>query len=168
MAYLFAWREIKVKYKQAILGFLWVILQPLLMMLMISYFLSGVIKVSHTNLPYFLYVLMGLNIWNLFSATVNNSVNQMIANANIIKKIYFPRLIIPVSSMITAMFDFVITFGMMIMVILITDMDILSRFNPIYFLLSIAFTVFFAFSFSTFLSALVVKYRDFRYILPFF
>ncbi|GAB4202728.1 MAG: ABC transporter permease [Bacteroidia bacterium] len=168
LAYLFAWREIKVKYKQAFLGFLWVILQPLLMMLMISYFLSGVVNVSHSEMPYFLYVLMGLNIWNLFSATVNNSVNQIIANANIIKKIYFPRLIIPLSSMMTAIFDFVITFSMMIVIILMTNVEMLFHFNLIYFILAILFTLFFAFSLSILLSALVVKYRDFRYILPFF
>lgn len=167
LVFLFAWREIKIKYKQAVLGFLWIILQPLLMMLMLSFFLSDVIRVQHSSLPYFLYVFLGLIIWNLFSGSVNLAVNQIISNANIIKKIYFPRLIIPVSSVLTACFDFIISLSILLVIILIYDYRILWHFNVMYFLVSVAYTILFATGLSLFLSAYVVKYRDFRYALPF-
>ena len=91
--YFFTWRDIKVKYKQTVLGFLWAILQPLVMMVIFSYFFGKVLNVDAGNLPYPVFVFAGLLIWNLFSSGVVNASNSMISNANIIKKIYFPRLI---------------------------------------------------------------------------
>lgn len=167
LIYIFAWREIKIKYKQAILGILWVILQPLMMMLLISFFLSDIIKPSYTSMPYYLYVFIGLVIWNLFSNAVNLSVNQILANANIIKKIYFPRLIIPLSSILVALFDFIVSLFILIVLISIQDIYLWAKFHFFYFLVGLIIAILFAFSLGTFLSALVVKYRDFKYILPF-
>lgn len=167
LVYLFAWREIKIKYKQAFLGFLWIILQPLLMMLLLSFFLSDVVNIKNSSLPYFLYVFLGLTVWNLFSGSVNLSVNQIISNANIIKKIYFPRLILPTSSIIVAGFDFIVSLSILLVMIILTDYTLFQHFNLIYFILSILLTILFALSLSLLLSALVVKYRDFRYVLPF-
>lgn len=167
LVYLFTWREIKIKYKQAILGFLWIVLQPLLMMFILSVFLSGVISIQHSSLPYFLYVFLGLIMWNLFSSAVTLSVNQIISNANIIKKVYFPRLVIPASSVIVALFDFVVAFGILLVLILIYDHRILGYFNFAYFIISIILTITTALVLALFLSSYVVKYRDFRYVLPF-
>lgn len=167
LIYIFAWREIKVKYKQALLGFLWIILQPLMMMLILSLFLSDVVNIHHRSLPYFLYVFLGLIIWNLFSSSLNLAVNQMISNANIIKKVYFPRLIIPTSSIIVAFFDFIVSLSILLILIILFDYRILLHFNLFYFLISVILTVITALTLALFLSAYVVKYRDFRYVLPF-
>src|SRR5277367_2930125 len=94
--YFFTWRDIKVKYKQAALGFLWAILQPLAMMIVFTIIFSKGLKVkTDENIPYPIFALSGLLIWNIFSNGLLNSANSMVANANIIKKIYFPRLIVP-------------------------------------------------------------------------
>src|SRR5438034_11489054 len=90
--YFFTWRDIKVKYKQAALGFLWAILQPLTMMLIFTLIFSKGLKVNSDGIPYPVFALSGLIIWNIFSNGLLNSANSMVANANIIKKIYFPRL----------------------------------------------------------------------------
>ncbi|MEO6289233.1 MAG: ABC transporter permease, partial [Ginsengibacter sp.] len=115
--YFFTWRDVKVKYKQAALGILWAILQPLVMMLMFTLIFSKALNVSSDGIPYPVFAISGLLIWNIFSNGLLNSANSMITNANIIKKIYFPRLIIPMSSILTAMVDFV--FGLIIYAVIL-------------------------------------------------
>ena len=104
--YFFTWRDVKVKYKQAALGILWAILQPLVMMLMFTLIFSKALNVSSDGIPYPVFAISGLLIWNIFSNGLINSANSMVTNANIIKKIYFPRLIIPMSAILTALVDF--------------------------------------------------------------
>src|SRR6187549_1328066 len=96
--YFFTWRDIKVKYKQTFLGFLWAILQPLLMMIITSYTIGSLIKIPNQTLEYPVFVFSGLLIWTIFSSGLTSSANSMVNNSTIIKKIYFPRLIIPVTS----------------------------------------------------------------------
>src|SRR4051812_29768521 len=98
--YFFTWRDIKVKYKQTFLGFLWAILQPLVTMVVFTFFFGHLLKVPSMNLPYEVFVLSGLLLWNIFSTGVQNAGNSMVVNANIIRKIYFPRLIIPLSAIL--------------------------------------------------------------------
>src|SRR5687767_2023563 len=93
--YFFTWRDIKIKYKQTMLGFLWAILQPLLLMVIFTFFFGRALKVPSQNLPYPIFVFSGLLLWNTFSSGLTNSANSMVNNVQIIKKIYFPRLIIP-------------------------------------------------------------------------
>ena len=108
--YFFTWRDIKVKYKQTVLGFLWAILQPLLMMLIFTLFFARALNIQNLSIPYPVFVFSGLIIWNFFSSALTNASNSMVNNAPIIKKIYFPRLIIPVSSILGALFDFIMAF----------------------------------------------------------
>jgi lipopolysaccharide transport system permease protein len=165
--YFFTWRDIKVKYKQAALGFLWAILQPLLMMLMATLIFSKGLKVPSEGIPYPVFALSGLIIWNIFSSGLLNSANSMVTNANIIKKIYFPRLIIPMSAILTALFDF--CFALLIYIVIIfyygqhTDWLRVIYCLPI----SIFITVLTTFGLGSFLAALNVKYRDFQYVIPF-
>src|SRR5258708_789028 len=99
--YFFTWRDVKVKYKQAALGFLWAILQPLAMMLVFTLIFSKGLNVkTDGNIPYPVFAISGLLIWNIFSNGLLNSANSMVTNAGIIKKIYFPRLVIPLSSIL--------------------------------------------------------------------
>jgi len=165
--YFFTWRDVKVKYKQATLGILWAILQPLIMMIMFTLIFSKALNVSSDGIPYPIFALSGLLIWNIFSNGLLYSANSMITNANIIKKIYFPRLIIPASSILTTMVDFIFALIIYALVLIYyhQDVSILKLF--LYLPLSILITVVTTFGLGTFLAALNVKYRDFQYILPF-
>ena len=108
LLYFFTWKEIKVRYKQAALGILWTILQPLTMMIIFVLLLSQGLGIKTGNLPAPMYYLSGLLIWNLFNHGVTHASQSMVSNANIIKKIYFPRLVIPISAVLTSSFDFLI------------------------------------------------------------
>lgn len=167
LIYIFTWREIKIKYKQTIIGVLWVVLQPILMMLIINTFLSNVFKKEVVQIPYYLYVYTGLIGWNLFASSANTSVNNILTNANIIKKIYFPRLIIPLSSLLSAFVDFFISFIILLLFILFENASLFLQFNLLYWISSIVIISLCALSIGLYFSALVVKYRDFRYVLPF-
>ncbi len=165
--YFFTWRDVKVKYKQAALGILWAILQPLIMMLMFTLVFSQALNVGSDGIPYPVFAISGLLIWNIFSSGLLNSANSMITNSNIIKKIYFPRLIIPMSAILTALVDFVFAFFIYVAILIYyrQDVSIIKLF--IYLPLSIIITIVTTFGLGTFLSALNVKYRDFQYMLPF-
>jgi lipopolysaccharide transport system permease protein len=168
--YFFTWRDIKVKYKQTVLGFLWAILQPLVMTALLSFSLGSIItSSSKLTIPYPLFVMSGLVIWNIFSAGLANAGNSMVTNANIIKKIYFPRLIIPISAVIVSLFDFLMAFLVFIgMLFYYRDQFSLNLllFIPVL-LLSVVITSITTFGMGSLLAALNIKYRDFRYIIPF-
>ncbi len=166
--YFFTWRDIKVKYKQTVLGFAWAILQPALMMVVFTFLFGKAIGAqSHISMPYPVFVYTGLMLWGIFSGGLQASGNSMVANANIIKKIYFPRLIIPLSSILVSVFDFLMTIIPFIGLLLYyqTNVDWLRLF--IFFPLSFIIILLTTFGIGTFLAALNVKYRDFRYVLPF-
>lgn len=164
--YFFTWRDIKVKYKQTTLGIAWAILQPFLMMIVFSLFFGRSLNVPSDNIPYPIFVFSGLLLWNVFSSGLSNAANSMVANANIIKKIYFPRLIIPISAILVALFDFIMAFTIYIC-LLIYYHHSFSLMIMLYLPLSIIITVLSTFGIGTFIAALNVKYRDFRYVIPF-
>jgi lipopolysaccharide transport system permease protein len=165
--YFFTWRDIKVKYKQALLGFAWAILQPLFMMLIFTFFFSKALKVPSDDIPYPIFVYSGLILWNIFATGLSGAGNSMVANANIIKKIYFPRLIIPVSAILVSLFDFLMAFivfvGLFIYYKQGVDISKVVFFMP----LGVVITTLTAFGAGTLLAALNIKYRDFRYLIPF-
>ena len=166
--YFFTWRDIKVRYKQAFLGVLWAIIQPLSMMLIFTFIFSRGLDVKSDGLPYPIFAFSGLMIWNIFSNGLQNAASSMVSNANIIKKIYFPRLIIPMSSILTALFDFLFAFVVFIGLIFYYQIPFSFIKLLIFLPLSILLTVMTTFGLGTFLAALNVKYRDFQYALPFF
>lgn len=165
--YFFTWRDIKVKYKQTVLGFAWVILQPLFMMAVFSLFFGRTLKVPSENLPYPVFVFSGLIVWNIFSSGLTSAGNSMVSNANIIKKIYFPRLIIPISSVLVSLFDFamssVVFLGLLIYYGIMPNVLQIIIFVPAAIITAGVAT----FGIGTFLAALNIKYRDFKYIIPF-
>ena len=165
--YFFTWRDVKVKYKQAALGILWAILQPLIMMVMFTLIFSKALNVGSDGIPYPVFALSGLLIWNIFSNGLLNSANSMVSNANIIKKIYFPRLIVPISAILTSLVDFF--FALIIYTVVLIyyhqDVSIIKLF--LYLPLGILITLITTFGLGSFLAALNVKYRDFQYLLPF-
>ncbi|MGC3946007.1 MAG: ABC transporter permease [Chryseolinea sp.] len=165
--YFFAWRDIKIKYKQTVLGFAWAVLQPLLMMLIFTFFFGRALNVPSQNLPYPIFVFSGLLLWNTFSTGLTSSANSMVNNAQIIKKVYFPRLIIPVASVLVAVFDFLMAFIVFLPLLVFykQSVDYLSVLWawPSAIFLTIVATL----GPGCLLSALNVKYRDFRYVIPF-
>ncbi|MEP7229595.1 MAG: ABC transporter permease [Ginsengibacter sp.] len=165
--YFFTWRDVKVKYKQAALGILWAILQPLVMMLMFTLIFSKALHAGSDGIPYPVFAISGLLIWNIFSSGLLNSANSMVTNANIIKKIYFPRLIIPMSAILTALVDFMFALIIYAFILIYYHQDVSIVKLFIYLPLSIIITIVTTFGLGTFLSALNVKYRDFQYLLPF-
>jgi lipopolysaccharide transport system permease protein len=164
--YFFTWRDIKVKYKQTSLGILWALLQPLGMMLIFTLLFSRTFKIPTGTIPYPVFVLSGLICWNLFSSSVSHAAESMIQNANIIKKIYFPRLIIPCSSILVSFFDFLMAFIIFLLLCIYYRQPI-HWLAIIYFPAGILLTILTATGFGTLLAALNVKFRDFRYALPF-
>ncbi len=165
--YFFTWRDVKVKYKQTVLGFLWAILQPLFMTFIFTLFLGeSISQKTHLSIPYPLFALSGMLLWGIFSGGMSNAANSMVNNANIIKKIYFPRLIIPISAILGVLVDFFIAFFVFVILLFIYKVDI--NFSAIIFLpVSIFITCLSAMGCGFLLAALNVKYRDVRYIIPF-
>jgi lipopolysaccharide transport system permease protein len=165
--YFFTWRDVKVKYKETVLGILWVVLQPLLTIAVFTLFIGHALDVPSAGLPYPVFVFSGLLFWSLFSASINNAGNSMISNAPIIKKIYFPRMIIPISSILVSCVDFLISFGVFLLIIFIYNvrLELISVLWawPSAFILMFVSTA----GISCWLAALNVKYRDFRFIIPF-
>ncbi len=166
--YFFTWRDIKVKYKQTFLGVLWAIFQPVVMTALFTLGFGNMIATqTRLSIAYPVFALSGFLLWNIFSSGLSNSGNSMVSNANIIKKIYFPRLIIPVSAILVSLIDFLMAFLVFIPVMLYFDVAFTWK-AILYIPLSVMLTLFATFGLGVFLAALNVKYRDFRYILPFF
>jgi lipopolysaccharide transport system permease protein len=164
--YFFTWRDVKIKYKQTVLGFLWAVLQPLSMMFIYTLVFSDKLSDPEQSLPYPVYVFSGQLIWMIFSSGLTNSSNSMVNNAMIIKKIYFPRLIVPVSSVLGALFDFIMGLFVFVGLLLFYGQTVsLSAF--VYWPAAIMVTVLATLGPGCLLAALNVKYRDFRYIIPF-
>jgi lipopolysaccharide transport system permease protein len=166
--YFFTWRDIKVRYKQAVLGVAWAILQPLSMMLMFTLVFGKGLGIASDGLPYSIFAFSGLMIWTFFSSSLQNSASSMVSNQGIISKIYFPRLIIPLSATLTALFDWSFAFLIWIGLVVYFQLPIIWWKLIIFIPLSILLTTLTAFGLGTFLAAMNVKYRDFQYALPFF
>ena len=165
--YFFTWRDIKIKYKQTILGFLWAILQPLFMTLVFTLFIGdSIVQKTQLTIPYPIFALSGMLLWGIFSGGMSNAANSMVSNANIIKKIYFPRLIVPISAILVALVDFFMAFIVFIVLLFIYRVDI--NYSAVLLLpVSILITCLAAMGCGTLLAALNIKYRDVRYIIPF-
>lgn len=167
LLYFFIWRDVKVKYKQTFFGIAWVVFQPLLLMLVFTFVLGARFQQDLGSVPYGVFVLSGLLLWNVFSSALSNAGNSMVTNANIIKKIYFPRLIIPISSVAVAFIDF--TVAIFIYIIALFWMQAAIEPSGIFWIIpSLLLTFSAAMGMGSFIAAWNVKYRDFRYILPFF
>jgi lipopolysaccharide transport system permease protein len=165
--YIFAWRDIKVRYKQTMLGVGWVVLQPIFSMFIFTVFFGNLVKISSGQLPYPLFVLIGLVFWGFFSGVLSRASNSLIENEGIVKKIYFPREILPLSTIGANLVDFGISFALLI----IAAVYFHSVPNLLIILiipLGLTIGALGAGGLGLLLSAFNIKYRDVRYILPFF
>ena len=165
LLYFLTWREVKVRYKQTALGAAWAIIQPLFTMLLFSLFFGRLAKMPSDGIPYPLFSLTGLIPWNFFSGGLGQASNSLVASSNLISKVYFPRLAIPVSSVLSGVVDFAISFALLIGMMGFYHLMPSARcvFLPLFFLL--AFVT--ALGVGLWLSALNVEYRDVRYTVPF-
>ena len=163
--YVLAWRDISVKYKQTALGVIWAILQPLIATVIFTVIFGKIAKIPAGGVPYPLLVMAGMLPWQFFSSSLTSSSQSLVANANLISKIYFPRMIIPAGAVITALVDFLITFSLLLILMAWFQFVPTWRFVALPFLMVMAFVA--ALGPGLLLTALNVKYRDFRYIIPF-
>lgn len=164
--YIFSWRDFKVRYKQTVIGVLWAILQPFLLMLVFSFFFGKLVNVGSNGVPYPIFVYAGLLFWTYFSTAITSSSNSLIENENIVKKIYFPRLILPLSATITPLVDFLLAF------VVLGGIMVFYRFTPsLWAIIFIPLLMIMSFMAASGLGALLasinVRFRDVRYALPF-
>jgi lipopolysaccharide transport system permease protein len=165
LLYFLAWRDVKVRYKQTALGVAWAILQPFLTMVVFSVFFGKLGKIPSDGIPYPLFSFAALVPWTFFAHGLNQSSNSLVTGAQLIKKVYFPRLIVPVAAIASGVIDFVLAFvvllGMMLYYGVLPTANIFWL--PAFLLL--AFIT--ALGVGLWLSTLNVEYRDVRYMLPF-
>jgi lipopolysaccharide transport system permease protein len=166
--FIFAWRDLKLKYRQTIIGFAWVVLQPLVMMAIFTIVFASRIDTSATEIPYPVFVFAGLIIYNAFSGGVSTGSNSLVIHAHIIKKNYFPRIILPASSVIISFIDFLASLViLLILMVFLTDELHLFHFM-VYSLAAFVMTIIPILGFGILFSGLNVRYRDVNFIFPFF
>jgi homopolymeric O-antigen transport system permease protein len=161
----FIWRDIKVRYKQTVLGVLWAILQPFTQMIIFSVIFGRIAGIDSEGYPYPVFVYAGLLPWQFFHQAVSRSSNSVVMGAQIFTKVYFPRLILPIAPVGAAILDFGISFFLLIA--LMFYYGIAPTVSILMIPVLVLFTIFVVLGIGTFLSALNTAYRDFRYIIPF-
>lgn len=165
LLYFLVWRDIKVRYKQTFLGAAWAILQPFLTMVVLTFILGNWVKVPSENLPYPVFVFCALLPWQVFAYALNESGNSLVASRQLITKVYFPRLLIPLATVLVGLVDFAIAFAflwaMMFYYGIFPGLAILAF--PFFIMLAIVTAI----AFGLWFSALNVQYRDVRYAIPF-
>jgi lipopolysaccharide transport system permease protein len=164
--YVLAWRDVSVRYKQTIIGLAWALLQPLLTMVVFTVIFGKVAKLpSDGEVPYALLVYVGLLPWQFFSTSLTGASASLVGNANLISKVYFPRLIVPSSAVVVSFIDFLIGF------IILLGLMVWYRFVPSWQIVTLPLFIVMAFLASLgpglWITSLNVKYRDFRYVIPF-
>lgn len=165
LLFFLAWRDILVRYKQTVIGVAWAVIRPLLTMLVLTFVFGKLAKMDSGGVPYPILVFCGMLPWQFFANAFTESGNSLVANAGMISKVYFPRLVVPISSVITSFVDFLISAVLMslLMVYYGYAPGISILVLPVFVLLAFAT----AFGAGLWISALMVRYRDFRFILPF-
>ena len=165
LLYFLTWRDVKVRYKQTVLGAAWAIIQPFFTMVVFSLFFGNLARIPSDGIPYPIFSFAALVPWTFFANGMSLSSNSLVGAANLIKKIYFPRLVIPISSVISGVVDFALAFivllGMMLVYGIVPTLNVI--FLPL--LLLLAFVT--ALGVGMWLSAMNVQFRDVRYTVPF-
>lgn len=161
-----AWRDVSVRYKQTVIGVAWALIRPFLTMIVFTIVFGRIAKLpTEGNAPYALLVFAGMLPWTFFSTALAEASNSLVANANLISKVYFPRLIVPAATVVVALIDFLISFSILILMMIwyqyLPGPQILLL--PVFILLAFLASL----GPSLWITALNVKYRDFRYVIPF-
>jgi lipopolysaccharide transport system permease protein len=165
LLYFLTWRDIKIRYKQTVLGAAWAIIQPVFMMVVFSLFFGKLAKVPSDGIPYPVFAFCALLPWQLFAHAVSESSNSLVGNQNLITKVYFPRLVIPLSAVLSGLLDFLVAFvvlvGLMFWYGILPGWRIMTV--PVFIVLAMCT----ALAVGLWLSALSVQYRDVRYVIGF-
>lgn len=159
------WRDVKVRYKQTVLGAAWAVLQPLAMMAVFSFFLARVAVSRSSDVPYPLYAFSGLLPWTFFANAITSSSNSLVGSQNMISKVYFPRMLVPMGTIGAGLVDFAI--ASMILILMMVGYGRAPGVGIVLTPVLVLLTVLTALGVGTLLSALTVAYRDFRYVVPF-
>jgi len=163
--YILAYRDLRVRYAQTFLGLLWAFIQPLATLLIFTVVFGKVAVVDTSGVPYPLFAVCGMASWSYFSFVLNQSGNSIIGAQEMVKKIYFPRLVIPLSKALVGFVDFAI--AMLFVVILMIYYGFIPSANIIYLPIFIILTIISALAVGIWLSALTIRYRDFQHVVPF-
>ncbi|MBE7157009.1 MAG: ABC transporter permease [Rhodospirillales bacterium] len=163
--YFLAWRDVLVRYKQTVIGIAWAVLRPLLTMIVFTIVFSKLAKLSPEGLPYPVMVFAAMLPWQLFATALSEGSNSLIGNANLISKVYFPRLIVPASATIVSLVDFLIS--LVLLALLMIVYGVLPDWRLVALLPFTVLACAVSVGASLWLAALNVKYRDFRYVVPF-
>ena len=165
LLYFFVWRDVKVRYKQTAIGILWVVLQPLLTMLVATLFFGRLAKLPSQGLPYSVFCFAGVVPWTYFATSLLNVTNVVVENQRVITKVYFPRLILPVSAALSGLVDFSI--GFVVLFIYTLVFGIHPTFTIVFIPLLLLLAILTVLGVGLWLSALNALYRDVRYLIPF-
>lgn len=165
LIYFLTWRDIKVRYKQAALGVVWVVIQPLLTMIVFSVIFGQIARLPSDGIPYPVFSFVGLLPWQLFAGALQRASASLVGNAHLLTKVYFPRLIIPISAAAAGLLDFVIS--LVVLVGLMAYYGIVPTWATIWLPFLVLFALMTALAVGLWLSALMVSYRDVQYVVPF-
>ncbi len=165
LIYFLTWRDIKVRYKQTILGFAWVILQPLIHTLVFTFLFGNLLKVDSNGVPYPIFAFVAILPWNYFASSLSRSSTTLVGSANLISKVFFPRMVIPMSGVISGLVDFAVS--LVVLVVMMFIYQITPTVNTLYLPLFLLLAMLTALGFGLWLSALNVRFRDINHIVPF-
>ena len=163
--WLLSWRDILVRYKQTVIGIAWSVLRPLLTMIVFTIVFGKLAKMPSDGMPYPILVFSAMLPWQFFSNTLSEGGNSLLNNEKLISKVYFPRIIIPTTSMIVSLIDFLISFALLLILMLLWGY--IPSWTIIFLPLFLIEAIIISLGLTFFISAMNVKYRDFRYVLPF-
>jgi lipopolysaccharide transport system permease protein len=165
LLFFLAWRDVKVRYKQTALGVVWVLLQPLITIVIFSVLFGGLLKVPSGETPYPVFAFTALLPWNYFAGALNRSSTSLVSSANLITKVYFPRLVIPISAVVSGLVDFGVAF--LVLIALMGFYGITPTPAIALLPLLVLLATMTALAFGLWLAALNVRYRDINYVVPF-
>jgi lipopolysaccharide transport system permease protein len=165
LLYFLVWRDVKVRYKQTLLGVTWALLQPTMTMIVFTIFFGKFAKLPSEGIPYPLFTLVAVLPWQLFATSLQESSNSLVANQHLISKVYFPRLILPIAAMLAALVDF--TIALIVLIAMMIYYNVSPGITMVLLPALVVLTLVSALSVSLWLSSLNVRYRDIRYLIPF-
>jgi len=165
LLYFLTWRDIKIRYKQTALGASWAVIQPVFTMIIFSIFFGKLAKIPSDGVPYPIFSFTALVPWTLFVYGLAQSSNSLVGSANLIRKVYFPRLVIPISSLLSGVADFLIAF--LILVAMMLRYGVVPSINVVWIPFFVLLTLVTSLGIGLWLSALNVEYRDVKYVVPF-
>jgi lipopolysaccharide transport system permease protein len=165
LLFFLVWRDVKVRYKQTVLGATWAIIQPFMTMVVFSLFFGRLAKMPSDGIPYPIFAFAALVPWSFFAHGLSQASNSLVGGATLIKKVYFPRLVMPIAAVLSGLIDFVLAFGVLIGMMLFYDITPSVKILAIVPLMLLAMVT--SLGVALWMSALNVEFRDIRYVIPF-